>query len=124
MVAATGGLTYDWIDSGIWFQTSGSGRQDEAGGAKILRMGLDLTGVGGEREERRQDETAWHYPVGQYVDRFTAGDRPGAVLVQVGGNALLRDLGRASPSWSSPRRCCSRTRPSGCSSTSSSPTPA
>jgi len=94
MVVATGGVAYDWVDSNIWFQTSGGAQQDEAGGAKILRMGLDLAGAGGGRErDRRQDETEWHFPVGQYVDRFTAGERPGAVLVQVGGNALLRDLG-------------------------------
>jgi len=91
MVVATGGVAYDWIDSGIWFQTSGRARQDEPGGAKLLRMGLDMAGAGGEREQR-QDQPEWHYPVGQYVDRFTAGERPGAVLVQVGGNALLRDL--------------------------------
>ena len=26
------------------------------------------------------------------MDRFTAGDRPGVVMVQVGGNAFMRDL--------------------------------
>jgi uncharacterized protein (AIM24 family) len=30
--------------------------------------------------------------VGQYIDRFVAGERPGAVLIQVGGNAFVRDL--------------------------------
>ncbi|MGI8752403.1 MAG: hypothetical protein ACR2MN_08850 [Acidimicrobiales bacterium] len=28
------------------------------------------------------------YPLGQHIDRFIAGDRPGAVLVQAGGNAF------------------------------------
>jgi len=93
MVVATGGVAYDWIDSGIWFQTRGGAPQDEAAGAKILRMGLDIGGIGGDRREERRDEIEWHFPVGQYIDRFTAGERPGAVLVQVGGNALLRDLG-------------------------------
>ena len=91
MVAATGAIGYDWIDSGIWFTTSGGSRQDQAGGAKLLRMGLDLAGMATDTEER-QNETEWHYPLGQYLDRFTAGDGPGAVLVQVGGNAFMRDL--------------------------------
>jgi len=30
--------------------------------------------------------------VGQYIDRFHAGDKPGLVLVQVSGNAYVRDL--------------------------------
>ncbi len=91
MVFATGSVDYDWMDSGIWFVTRGPDTQDEAGGAKLLRMGLDLAGVGGEREQA-QDQTVYHYPLGQYVDRFTARDRPGAVFVQVGGNAFVRDL--------------------------------
>ena len=92
MVAATGPLAYDWVDSGIWFVTSGGSRQDEAGGTKLLRMGLDLAGMA-DGDDDRGNETELHYPVGQYLDRFTATDRPGAVLVQVGGNAFMRELG-------------------------------
>jgi uncharacterized protein (AIM24 family) len=93
MVVATGGVGYDWYDSGVWFVTSGKSRQDQAGGAKLLRAGLDLVGMAsGDEEVDDQDEPEWHYPLGQFIDRFTAGDRPGAVFVQVGGNAFLRDL--------------------------------
>ena len=31
--------------------------------------------------------------MGRQVDRFTAGEHPGLVLVQCGGNAFVRDLG-------------------------------
>ena len=93
MVAATGPLAYDWVDSGIWFVTSGGSRQDEAGGTKLLRMGLDLAGMADGGDDDRGNETELHFPLGQYLDRFTATDRPGAVLVQVGGNAFMRELG-------------------------------
>ena len=93
MVAATGPLAYDWVDSGIWFVTSGGSRQDEASGTKLLRMGLDLAGMADDDDGGDSgNETEIHYPVGQYLDRFTATDRPGAVLVQVGGNAFMREL--------------------------------
>jgi len=93
MVAATGPLAYDWVDSGIWFVTSGGSRQDEASGTKLLRMGLDLAGMADGGDDDRGNETELHFPLGQYLDRFTATDRPGAVLVQVGGNAFMRELG-------------------------------
>ena len=92
MVAATGPLAYDWVDSGIWFVTSGGSRQDEASGTKLLRMGLDLAGMADGGDDDRGNETELHFPLGQYLDRFTATDRPGAVLVQVGGNAFMREL--------------------------------
>jgi uncharacterized protein (AIM24 family) len=93
LVAATKGVKYDWYESGIWFSTRGDGGAAQSGGAGLLKMGLDLAGVdAGGRDERKADETHWYYPVGQHVDRFTAEDAPGAVLVQVGGNAFLRDL--------------------------------
>ena len=47
--------------------------------------------MGDERHDRG-DETEWHYPMGQYLDRFTAGDRPGLVMLGAGGNAFIRDL--------------------------------
>jgi uncharacterized protein (AIM24 family) len=93
MVAALGGVGYDWYESGVWFSTSGGSVQDQSAGASILKMGLDVAGVAGVGDgDDRSNETEYHYPVGQYLDRFTAGDRPGAVFVQVGGNAFLRDL--------------------------------
>jgi len=92
MVAATSALAYDWIETGIWFVTSGGNRQDQAAGGKLLRMGLDMAGVASGDGGDRGNETEWHYPLGQYLDRFTATSGPGAVLVQVGGNAFLRDL--------------------------------
>jgi hypothetical protein len=56
-------------------------------------MGLDLAGIdSGDRNDAGDNEIDWHYPVGRYVDRFVAGERPGVVLVQVGGNAFVRDL--------------------------------
>jgi uncharacterized protein (AIM24 family) len=91
-VGAAGAINFDWYDSGIWFRTSGDpGAGSQMGGAGILKMGLDIAGVGGEREERR-NEDRWIYPVGQQVDRFTAGETPAAVLIQAGGNVFLRDL--------------------------------
>jgi uncharacterized protein (AIM24 family) len=94
MVVATLGVQYDWYESGIWFSTRGdSSASTQAGGAGVLKMGLDLVGIAApDGEERRDDEITYHYPVGQQVDRFTAGDTPGAVLIQSGGNAFARDL--------------------------------
>jgi len=93
LVAGTLGVDYQWYESGVWFRTSGDGGATQSGGAGLLKMGFDLAGVDiGGRDERRDDQDEWHYPVGQYVDRFVAGDRPGAVLIQVGGNAFVRDL--------------------------------
>jgi uncharacterized protein (AIM24 family) len=95
LVAATFGVGYDWYDSGIWFNTRGESAS-QSGGAGLLKMGMDLAGVdiggGGDRAQRRDDEVRWCYPVGQHVDRFAATDQPGAVLIQCGGNAFLRDL--------------------------------
>jgi uncharacterized protein (AIM24 family) len=93
LVAATLGVGYDWYDSGIWFTTSGDGGGAQAGGAGLLKMGLSMAGMDvGGREERRSDETRWVYPAGRHIDRFTAGEHPGLVLVQCGGNAFIRDL--------------------------------
>lgn len=92
LIAATAGLAFDWYDSGIWFVTSGDRNSgSQFGGAGLLKMGMDMAGLAAERD--RSDETEYHYPVGQFVDRYTAGDRPGLVLAQAGGNVFLRDLG-------------------------------
>jgi len=92
-VAATLGVEYDWYDSGVWFSTSGDGGATQAGGAGLLKMGLNMAGMDvGGRDERRSNETEYHYPAGRHVDRFTAGEKPGVVFVQCGGNAFIRDL--------------------------------
>jgi uncharacterized protein (AIM24 family) len=61
-VVATSQVGYDWFDPQVWFTT------------------------------RSGDETEWHYPVGRYMDRFTAGPTPGLLLLHAGGNVFLRDL--------------------------------
>ncbi len=91
MIAATAGLGFDWYDSGIWFVTRGDpGAGSQFGGAGLFKMGMELAGLDSDRE--RGDQTEYHFPVGQFVDRFTAGERPGLVLAQAGGNVFLRDL--------------------------------
>jgi uncharacterized protein (AIM24 family) len=93
LVAATLGVGYDWFDSGVWFTTSGNSNAGQSGDAGLLRMGLELTGTdAGSRERERTEEIEWHYPAGRHIDRFTAGDNPGAVFVRCGGNAFVRDL--------------------------------
>jgi len=62
-LAATGHIAYDWFQSGIWFET---------------RTGKD------ERET--------HYPIGAYLDRFSAGSDPGLLLLHAGGNVFTRHL--------------------------------
>jgi uncharacterized protein (AIM24 family) len=91
MVVATGAVAYDWFETGIWFTTSGR-RQEASAAGSLLKMGLDLAGMVGDDNSGSSNETEWHYPLGQYIDRFTAPSGPGAVLVQVGGNAFLREL--------------------------------
>jgi uncharacterized protein (AIM24 family) len=92
LVVATRGVGYDWYDTGVWFTTSGNDSATEAGGVGLLKAGLNLAGLDTDDNNRRSDETEWHYPLGRYLDRFSAGDRPGVVFVQCGGNAFVRDL--------------------------------
>lgn len=93
LVAATSGLKFEWYDSGVWFVTSGDpDAGSQMGGAGLLRASMDMAGLDLGRRDERGDETRYHYPVGQHVDRFVAGDRPGAVLLRAGGNVFLRDL--------------------------------
>jgi uncharacterized protein (AIM24 family) len=61
-LVATGNVAYDWQQSGIWFTT-----QDG-------------------------DDTEWHYPVGQFIDRFAAQGAPGLLLLHAPGNVFIRDL--------------------------------
>lgn len=62
-LAATGRVAYDWFQSGVWFET--------------------VTG---------NDDRETHYPVGQFMDRFTTGDTPGLLLLHAGGNVFTRHL--------------------------------
>jgi uncharacterized protein (AIM24 family) len=93
LVAATLDVGFEWYDSEIWFTTTGDEGPTQSGGAGLLKMGMGLAGLDvGGRDDRRNDETRWTYPVGRQIDRFTAGEQPGLVLVQCGGNAFVRDL--------------------------------
>jgi uncharacterized protein (AIM24 family) len=89
LLVATHAIAYDWTESGVFYSTSGRDAADSGAGAGLLRMGLELAG---QDDERRRDETVWHYPMGRYLDRFTADDQPGLVLIGVGGNAYTRTL--------------------------------
>jgi uncharacterized protein (AIM24 family) len=62
LLLATASVTYDWFTSGIWYTTS-NGKEQET-----------------------------HYPLGQFMDRFTAGSEPGLLLLHAGGNVFVREL--------------------------------
>jgi uncharacterized protein (AIM24 family) len=61
-LVATGNVTYDWFQSGIWFTT------------------------------RKGNETETHYPLGMFLDRFFAPSAPGLLLLHSAGNAFVRYL--------------------------------
>ncbi|HZS47650.1 MAG TPA: AIM24 family protein [Blastocatellia bacterium] len=61
-LVATGNVTYDWFQTGIWFKT------------------------------RNGDETETHYPVGAFMDRFFAPQTPGLLLLHAAGNSFVRYL--------------------------------
>jgi uncharacterized protein (AIM24 family) len=62
LLLATGNVGYQWLKSGVWFTT------------------------------RNGDDTEWHYPLGQFIDRFTAQGFPGLLLLHGPGNTFVRDL--------------------------------
>jgi uncharacterized protein (AIM24 family) len=62
LLVATSQIAYDWFNPGIWV-TTGSGNDKET-----------------------------HYPLGQFMDRFTAGNEPGLLLLHGGGNVFVRRL--------------------------------
>ena len=39
-------------------------------------MGLKLGGLADDHRDDQRNETEWHYPLGRYVDHFTAGSSP------------------------------------------------
>jgi uncharacterized protein (AIM24 family) len=59
---ATSMVAYDWFQTGIWFQT-GSGNDSET-----------------------------LYPIGMFMDRFSAGQTPGLLLLHGNGNVFVRNL--------------------------------
>jgi uncharacterized protein (AIM24 family) len=61
-MVATSQVMYDWYNSDIWFKAS---------------------------EER---VTITHYPIGMYIDRFSAPDAHGLLLIQGKGNIFMRTL--------------------------------
>jgi uncharacterized protein (AIM24 family) len=62
-LVATGNVTYQWENSGIWFST------------------------------QKGDDQEYHYPLGQTMDRFWAKGGPGLMLLHAPGNTFIRDLG-------------------------------
>jgi len=62
-LVATNNVTYDWFQTNIWF-TTGSG-----------------------------DDKETHYPLGMFMDRFTAQQTPGLLLLHAAGNVFVRELG-------------------------------
>ena len=62
-LVATGNVTYQWENSGIWFST------------------------------QKGDDQEYHYPLGQTMDRFWAKGGPGLLLLHAPGNTFIRDLG-------------------------------
>ena len=61
-LTATGNVVYDWFQTGVWFRTKSG------------------------------DETATHYPVGMFMDRFSSTGQPGLLLLHAGGNVFVRTL--------------------------------
>jgi len=64
MLIASSATAYDFSMSGIWFMT-----------------------------QKGRDEQETHFPMGQFLDRFTAPQAPGLVLLHAKGNAFVRRLG-------------------------------
>jgi uncharacterized protein (AIM24 family) len=63
---ATHSVSYDWFNSGIWFRTREGSGNDKS--------------------------TETHYPIGMFMDRFTAGNGAGLLLLHGAGNVFVRDL--------------------------------
>jgi uncharacterized protein (AIM24 family) len=61
-LAATHSVAYDWFTTGVWFTTD------------------------------TDKETEYHYPVGQFMDHFSAGQTPGLLLLHAAGNVFVRKL--------------------------------
>lgn len=62
LLAADSSVQYDFFDPHIWY----------------------VSGSGNDRQT--------HFPVGMFMDRFTASNRPGVVLLHARGDVFVRDL--------------------------------
>jgi uncharacterized protein (AIM24 family) len=62
-MVATNTIAYDWFQTGIWFSTYGDKNSQEM-----------------------------HYPIGMFMDRFTAATGPGLALLHGSGNVFERRL--------------------------------
>ena len=62
LLVADSSVQYDFFDPGIWY----------------------VSGAGNDRKT--------HFPVGMFMDRYTASDRPGVVLLHARGDVFVRDL--------------------------------
>jgi hypothetical protein len=93
-MVATNIIIYDWFQTGIWFST-GTIRKD----------------------------TEMHYPIGMFMDRFTAGTNARPAAAARRGNVFVRQL--CSPARIDPRSnrppCCSKTRACACTCISNIP---
>lgn len=61
-MVATGQVSYDWFQTGIWFTT------------------------------RSGNESETHYPMGMFMDRFMVSQMPGLLLLHAAGNVFVRQL--------------------------------
>lgn len=61
-LAATGNVEYNWFQTGIWFTT------------------------------KKGDESETHYPLGGFMDRFSAPQTPGLLMLHAAGNVFVRQL--------------------------------
>src|SRR6202167_1391679 len=59
---ATSNVAYDWFSTNVWYRTQSG------------------------------DETETHYPVGMFMDRFSAPQAPGLLLLHAAGNVFVREL--------------------------------
>jgi len=65
-MVANSHVTYDWFKTNVWFTTR-------------IKKGDEY-------------ETETHYPLGMFMDRFTAPQKPGLLLLQAAGNVFIRRL--------------------------------
>jgi uncharacterized protein (AIM24 family) len=59
-----------------------------------VNYGYDNSNIFVETVQRTSDgtEREWSYPMGQFIDRFTAIGSPGLLLLHAPGNVMVRDL--------------------------------
>lgn len=62
LLAATSNVHYTWFDTFVWYSTQNG------------------------------NDTEFHYPAGKYMDRFTALEQPGLLLLHAAGNVFIRHL--------------------------------